>query len=337
MNEKIVNFLILSLAGISVSASAAGWVRLGSEYEWYNSGNTLYHRLTSYNPYVRFSYRSQNSDWTFTGRLLWKQYPFSKLYTYGVSTSQSALYEAYATDYIRSGGFIFRPGIGFRIIPYGKNNYYGERYERQLRILPQFDYVFNPATRFYLNGFFYISDSFGSRKNDRAGDSYNNGDCVTDNATIDGFCSKKYSDWGYEFDTGIRHNFNPYNLFIFGIHTEYKGVTNNYNDNLVQSLIEYQYTIGKITLAPYAKISLTRTIKNRSQNNPSINLTQKQPYNRYGFRINYPINGRWSAFAETYWHNEKMTFLNQTKYIVEPRDERNKWFFNLALQYNFQR
>lgn len=335
MNRKIAKVLVLIMATASYPVAASGWIRAGSEYEWYPQKNNLaYHRLTSWNPYFRFSYRPANSDWTISGRVLWKQYPFKKLYNNGASTSQSALYEGYVTDYIRSGNFIFRPGIGFRVIPYNNNNYYGARYEHQLRILPQFDYLIQPVTRLYLNGFFYIADSLGSRKNDSTSDPFNQGECSVSDANQFGFCSNKYSDWGYEFDTGIRHNFNPYNLLILGIHTEYKGVTNNYNDNLIQALIEYQYTIGKITLAPYAKISLTRTIKNRSEKNPSANLTLNQPYNRYGFRMSYPVNGNWLAFAETYYHNEKMQTVSAKK-TVENLEDRNKWFFNLALQYNF--
>lgn len=337
MQKNIINPLALLLAIVSGSVAASGWVRVGSEYEWYHSGNDSYKRLTSYNPYLRFSYRPLNSDWTFTGRVLWKRYPYenlfgikagNKYYNYA-SSSQSALYEAYATDYIRNGNFIFRPGIGFRIIPYNSNNQYGERYERQLRFLPQFDYLIRPETRFYLNGFFYFQDALGSRENDT-----NDGSCSS--VSMDGTkCSRKYNDWGYEFDTGVRHSFNPYNLLVAGIHTEYKGITNNYNDNLVQAVLEYQYTVGKLTLAPWAKISLTRTIKKRSEQDSSINLTQHQPYDRYGFRMVYPINGRWTTFAETYYHTEKMTFLNRKKKNVEDRDDRNKWFFNVAVQYNF--
>lgn len=334
MKKVIITGFTFVLMGMSSSAIAAGWVRVGSEYEWYPKvDNPNYHRITSYNPYFRFSYRPLNSDWTFTGRALWKQYPYKKLYPNSTSTSQSALYEMYVTDYIRSGSFIFRPGIGFRIIPYNSNNQYGSRYERQLRILPQFDYLIQPTTRLYLNGFFYVADSLGSRKNDRATDS--KGDCAAKDANQSGFCSNKYSDWGYEFDTGIRHNFNPYNLLVLGIHTEYKGVTNNYNDNLIQLLLEYQYTIGKLTLAPYTKISLTRTISNKSERDPSVNVTLKQPYHRYGLRATYPVNGRWTFIGESYFHTEKMQSYNGSKKIIENMDDRNKWFFNFALQYNF--
>lgn len=174
-----------------VSRVCRGYIQFGSEYEYYpQKENIAYHRLTSYNPYIRFSYRPQDSDWTYSGRILLKEYPYKNDYNNKVSTSQSGLYELYATNYIKSGNFIFRPGIGFRIIPYDKANYYGERYERQLRILPQFDYLLTQDSRFYLNGFFYIADSKGSRKNDRTTDPYNNGECKASDANAFGFCSK---------------------------------------------------------------------------------------------------------------------------------------------------
>ncbi|EBL9713065.1 hypothetical protein DOP33_06825, partial [Salmonella enterica] len=82
-------------------AFAGGYIQFGSEYEYYpQKENIAYHRLTSYNPYIRFSYRPQDSDWTYSGRILLKEYPYKNDYNNKVSTSQSGLYELYATNYI---------------------------------------------------------------------------------------------------------------------------------------------------------------------------------------------------------------------------------------------
>ncbi|EKD4346219.1 hypothetical protein ORO98_004554, partial [Escherichia coli] len=261
---------------------------------------------------------------------LLKEYPYKKDYINKVSTSQSGLYELYATDYIKSGDFIFRPGIGLRVTPYDKENYYGERYERQLRILPQFDYLLTQDSRFYLNGFFYIADSKGSRKNDRIMDPYNNSECKASDANAFGFCSKKYSDWGYEFDAGVHHNINSFNSIALGIHTEFDSVTNNYDDQLVQGTLDYQYRIGKLALGPYARITIDRTIKLKSEKAPLSNVTLKQPYNRYGIRTHYSFNGRWSLGAETYYQTEKMQ--DQSGNDMQSR---KKWFYKLNIQYNF--
>ncbi|ENY9605039.1 hypothetical protein RBH66_23810 [Escherichia coli] len=171
IQEQRFRVIFLASLTMMISASpsyAGGNIQFGNEYEYYPQKEKIaYHRLTSYNPYIRFSYRPQGYDWTYSGRILLKEYPYKKDYINKVSTSQSGLYELYATDYIKSGDFIFRLGIGLRVTPYDKENYYGERYERQLRILPQFDYLLTQDSRFYLNEFFYIADSKGSRKNDR--------------------------------------------------------------------------------------------------------------------------------------------------------------------------
>lgn len=315
----------------SFSSLAGGYIQLGSEYEYYpQKDNVSYHRLTSYNPYIRFSYRPQSSDWTYSGRILLKEYPYKSDYNNKTSTSQSGLYELYAVNYIKNGDFIFRPGIGFRIIPYDKANYYGERYERQLRILPQFDYLISQDSRFYLNGFVYIADSKGSRKNDRKSDPYNRGECKASDANESGFCSKKYSDWGYEFDAGVRHNINTINSIALGIHTEFSKVTNNNEDQLIQGTLDYQYRTGKLTLSPYTRIAIDRSIKLTSEKNPESNRTLKQPYNRYGLRANYSIDGRWSAGAETYFQEEKMQ--DQSGNDMQSR---RKWFYKLSVQYNF--
>ena len=329
--QPCILFLTALMMISAFPAFAGGYIQFGSEYEYYpQKENIAYHRLTSYNPYIRFSYRPQDSDWTYSGRILLKEYPYKNDYNNKVSTSQSGLYELYATNYIKSGNFIFRPGIGFRIIPYDKANYYGERYERQLRILPQFDYLLTQDSRFYLNGFFYIADSKGSRKNDRTTDPYNNGECKASDANAFGFCSKKYSDWGYEFDAGVRHNINSTNSVALGVHTEFDEVTNNYDDQLIQGTLDYQYRTGKLTLGPYVRIALDRSIKLKSEKNPASNITLKQPYNRYGLRANYSFNGRWSMGAETYYQEEKMQ--DQSGNDMQSRQ---KWFYKLTVQYNF--
>ncbi|EEI7343459.1 hypothetical protein G4E41_004305, partial [Salmonella enterica] len=62
-------------------AFAGGYIQFGSEYEYYpQKENIAYHRLTSYNPYIRFSYRPQDSDWTYSGRILLKEYPYKNDY-----------------------------------------------------------------------------------------------------------------------------------------------------------------------------------------------------------------------------------------------------------------
>ena len=321
----------VSLMTISSLSFAGGYIQIGSEYEYYpQKDNIAYHRLTSYNPYFRFSYKPIGSDLTFSGRVLLKEYPYKEKYNNHTSTSQSGLYELYMTDYIRSGDFIFRPGIGFRIIPYDKNNYYGERYEHQLRILPQFDYLLNNNSRLFLNGFFYMADSKGSRKNDRITDPFNQGECTKQQANANGFCSKKYRDWGYEFDLGIRNNINDYNLYTLGIHTEFNHVTNNYDNQLVQATLGYQYRYGKLTLNPYTRLALTRTIQMKSEKDDAHNIKLEQPYNRYGFYANYAIDGRWSAGTEVYFQEEKMQDP-----IGNDMQSRHKWFFKLYAQYNF--
>lgn len=327
-----VRFLpVAAIMITSFSSLAGGYIQLGSEYELYpQKDNVAYHRITSWNPYIRFSYRPQNSDWTWSGRFLLKEYPYRSDYFNNASTSQSGLYELYVIDYIKSGNFAFRPGIGVRIIPYDSNNYYGERYEHQLRILPQFDYFITQRSRLYLNGFFYIADSKGSRKNDRVTDPYNNGECTVSSANKYGFCSRKYSDWGYEFDTGLRNDINAFNSFTVGVHTEFHGVTNNDDEQVIQGTLGYQYRIGKLTLGPYIRLALDRSIKMKSEKAPDSNKTLRQPYNRYALRAIYAFSGRWSADMETYYQEEKMQ--DQSGHDLQPR---HKWFFRVGAQYNF--
>ncbi|MEI9750206.1 hypothetical protein V5085_04625 [Moellerella wisconsensis] len=326
--KTLLTACLITTSAISV---ASGYIQIGSEYEYYpQKENINYYRQTSYNPYLRFSYKPQDSDWKFSGRLLLKEYPHKDKYENKTSTGQSGLYELYATDYIRSGNFIFRPGIGVRIVPYDENNYYGERYEHQLRILPQFDYLLTKDSRLFVNGFFYVADSKGSRKNDRVTDKFNQGECTKQQANQYGFCSNKYRDWGYEFDFGLRNNINDFNSYTLGIHTEFDKVTNNYDSQLVQATLGYQYRLGKLTLGPYTRLALTRSIKMKSEKDPANNITLKQPYSRYGVYASYAFNGRWSAGMETYFQEEKMQDQKG-----DDMQSRRKWFFKLNAQYNF--
>ncbi|MXD03318.1 hypothetical protein FQ005_24640, partial [Escherichia coli] len=85
--QRLRVIFLASLTMMSASSSfAGGYIRFGSEYEYYPQKKIAYHRLKSYNPYVRFSYRPQGSDWTYSGRILLKEYPYKKDYVNKVST-----------------------------------------------------------------------------------------------------------------------------------------------------------------------------------------------------------------------------------------------------------
>lgn len=308
-------YLITALSSaillISPTASARTWVEVGTEYEAYfdetDKGATYnYERLTSNTPYLRFSHSPDSNEWNVWGRVFQKQYLNEDLFPDSTSTSMTDRVELHYTKTIKNGDFRFRPGIGFRY-----NGYKVDRYETEFRAYPQMDYFINSQSRLFFSGHVYVGASKSKRMSDQQ--------------------AENYTDWGYESEFGLIHRFADGSSIKPHLYTEYDEFENNYDVNYWQARLIYTKKIGRVTINPFIRYGLNRTVTERSHTDPERwGISKDANYSRAGVYGNVGISGKWNFIYETYYQQEVVKAMDGAQY-----PDRDKAFVKIGIQRHF--
>ncbi|MGF1750283.1 MULTISPECIES: hypothetical protein [Vibrio] len=309
-----------ALLGFSVAIAATPLlartiVEVGSEYEeYYNATDETgkehkYASLTNYVPYIRFSHSPNSNEWNIWGRYFSKEYINKDLFSNGIVTAMDKRYELHYTQTNRVGDWRFRPGVGVRY-----NGYAIDRYEVEYRLYPQVEYFFDSKNLIFLNGHAYLGDGRGKRS----------GDTV----------AQDYTDWGYEIDVGLLHRFNAFSSIRPSFYTEYDEFQNSYDVDYWQFRLVYSHKIGRVTINPFMRLGLGRTVTERSHfDYQRWGVEMDKNYSRAGVYGNVGISGKWNVIYETYYQIEDNEYY--TNGTIEPLPDRNKFFAKLGVQYIF--
>lgn len=309
----------LSVAATATPSLARTIVEVGSEYEkYYNETDASgkehkYEQLTSYVPYIRFSHAPSHNEWNIWGRYFKKEYVNRELFPNGIPNAMDERYELHFTQMKRIGDWRFRPGVGVRY-----NGYEVDRYEVEYRLYPQAEYFINSASRIFLNGHVYLGDGHGKRLGDKT--------------------EMNYDDWGYEAEFGLIHRINAVSMIKPSFFTEYDEYQNNFDVDYWQFRLVYTHKFGRVTINPFLRLGLDRTVTERSHvNHLRWGNDLDKNYSRAGVYGNVGISGKWNVIYETYYQVEN------NEYIIEQSDsasvqalpDRDKFFVKLGVQYIF--
>ena len=290
---------------------ARTWVEIGTEYEQYfdetDKGATYnYEQLSSNTPYLRFSHSPSSNAWNVWGRVFQKQYLNEEMFPDGVTNSMTDRAELHFTKTIRDGNWRFRPGVGVRY-----NGYKIDRYEIEYRLYPQLDYFINNRNQLFASGHIYLGDSKGKRMADKV--------------------AEDYTDWGYEYEFGLSHRFSDGSAIRPHFFTEYDEFENNFDVNYWQFRLVYTKKIGRMTINPFIRYGLGRTVTERSHSDPARwGISKDANYSRAGIYGNVGISGKWNLIYETYYQQEVLEDMDGTQH-----PDRDKAFFKLGIQRYF--
>lgn len=309
--KQSLRFAVAAATMGMIASASAGYFEIGSEMESFNSA---YETDSFYLPYVIVGGNPiEGSNFRAELKTSYRQYDSSE------KRNSSNRYRQDITvgNSWSFGDFTFSPQYRLRqdFMSSGSRTY-------EHRIFPNMSYRINDTFSVALDGFIapVQAKHQGARGSDHSSDS----------------SAFNYNDYKHEFDVRLHTQISDTQRLTVSVFSEYSKTNDlNQNDGHRQEEMEewqlrmvYSHNFGDFTLAPFARIGLSRDVETVS------GKTLDETRHRYGVSGFYNLSPEVTLVGEVYRQTQVQEGVNDGGEIYS-RDDKNMMFYKLGVRYNF--